>query len=140
MTMTVYTTSTPIIAPVKHHFNYARKRDAYTDACYACYTLNQAAKDAPDNLRFLLYRLKNRWIEHLYKSGYCVQAELNERLVWLLVFKVDGILFKWHLPSQVVTWPIQENRAAVFYNWRDEMPKRSGTLEEAIALLEWCFS
>jgi hypothetical protein len=140
MVTTVYSTTTPIIARAKQNFNYPCKREAYVNVCYACYTLNQAAKTAPNGLRFMLYRLKNRWIERLYREGYCVHAELGERLVWYLVFKVDGILFKWHLPSQRITWPIQENRTAVFYEWRNEMPQREESLEKAVALLEWCLA
>ena len=136
----IYSTSTPIIARAKYHFNYHRKRDAYADACTACMALNKAAKDAPDNLRYYIYRQKIAWVKHLYTSGFCVQAEMGERQVWCLVFKIDGLLFRWHLPSQVATWSIKENRAAVFYNWRDEVPTWQKTLDEAIALLEWCLA
>ena len=135
---TVYSTETPIIAPKKYSFNYACKRDAYIDACYACLSLNQIAKTAPDNYKHYIYRLKHRWIEMLWRKGFCVQAEMGERLVWHLVFLVDGIRFQWHLPDQVITWKIKENRAAVFYEWRNDMSLRARPLEEAVALLEWC--
>jgi hypothetical protein len=135
---TVYSTETPIIASQKYHFNYRHKRDAYVDACYCILTLNKAAKDASPDIRFYLYRLKHRWIEKLYREGYCVRAELGERLVWHLVFLVDGIKFQWHLPSQVIDWDIQENRSAVYYDWVHDLPMRTRPLTEAIALLEWC--
>ena len=132
----VYSTETPIIARAKHHFNYPCKRDAYTDCCKACYALNQAAKMAPDNYRHYLYRLKHRWVEKLYKQGFCVQA-YEEYSIIHFKFKVDGIVFAWHLPEQVASWPIKENRQAFNYEWRDEMRTWTGSLEEAIALLEW---
>ena len=111
---TVYSTETPIIASRRYQFNYHSKRDAYVDACYACLGLNQVAKSAPDNYRHCLYRLKNRWIEMLYRRGLCVRAELGERQVWQLVFLVDGVKFQWHVPYPVITWPIRENHAPVY--------------------------
>jgi hypothetical protein len=137
---TVYTTETPIIASHKYHFDYHSKRDAYVDGCYACLGLNQVAKSAPDNYRHYLYRLKNRWIEMLYRRGFCVRAELGERQVWQLVFLVDGVKFQWHLPGQVITWPIKENHAPVYYEWQDDLPMRTRPLEESVALLEWVLS
>jgi len=137
---TVYSTETPIIASRKYHFDYHSKRDAYVDACYACLGLNQVAKAAPDNYRHYLYRLKNRWIEMLYRRGLCVRAELGERQVWQLVFLVDGVKFQWHLPDQVATWPIKENHAPVYYEWVDDLPMRTRPLEESVALLEWVLS
>jgi hypothetical protein len=134
----VYTTETPIITTEQYHFTYRSKRDAYVDCCYAILVLNKAAKTASPDMRFFLYRLKHRWIEKLYREGYCVQAEQGERLVWHLVFLVDDIRFQWHIPGQVITWPMQENRAAVFYEWQDNLSMRTRPLAEAIALLEWC--
>jgi hypothetical protein len=136
---TVYTTETPLIAPAPHSFDYATKRSAYVDGCYACLDLNQAAKTAPDNYRHFIYRLKNRWIEMLYRKGLCVQA-YEDRGIWQLVFLVDGIRFQWHLPDKVVTWPMKENHSAVFYEWCDDLPRRSRPLGECIALLEWILS
>ncbi len=69
-----------------------------------------------------------------------MQAEQGERLVHHLVFLVDGIRFQWHIPDQVVTWKIKENRAAVFYEWQDDLSMRTRPLEESIALLEWVLS
>ena len=135
--MIVYTTETPIIVTKQYHFNYVCKRDSYVDCCYAAMDINKAAKTAPDNIRLYLYRLKNKWLQRLYEQGYCVRAEQGERLVWQLVFLVDGIRFQWHIPDPVVTWPIKENHAAVFYEWRDAMSLRTRPLEEAVALLEW---
>lgn len=135
---TVYSTETPIISSQKYHFNYRHKRDAFVDACYCILTLNKVAKSAPPDMRFFLYRLKHRWIEMLYRKGFCVRAEQGERLVWCLVFLVDGIKFQWHVPDQVITWPIKENRSAVYYDWQDDLPMRTKPLTEAIALLEWC--
>ena len=134
---TVYSTQTPIIASQKYHFNYPCKRDTYVDACYACLSLNQAAKTASPDIRFYLYRLKNRWIEMLYKRGFCVQS-YEDRCVWHLKFKVDGIIFAWHLPDPVVTWKIQEKRGPVWYEHVEDLPMRTRPIEEAIALLEWC--
>jgi hypothetical protein len=136
----VYSTETPKIATKHYHFDYACKRDAYIDACYACLGLNQVAKSAPDNYRYYIYRLKNRWIEMLYRRGLCVRAELGERQVWLLVFLVDGVKFQWHLPDQVVTWRIKENHAPVYYEWQDDLPMRARSREESAALIEWCLS
>lgn len=140
MATTVYSTSTPAIARTEYHFNYPCKREAYADACTACMALNKAAKDAPDNLRYYIYRLKNAWVKHLYTNGFCVQVEMGERQVWQLVFLVDDLKFQWHLPDNVATWRIKENRRAVFYEWRNEMPTWTKTLDEAIALLEWCLA
>jgi hypothetical protein len=137
---TVYTTETPIIATDKYHFDYPSKRDAYVDACYAVLALNQIAKSSLPDMRFYLYRLKHRWIEKLYREGYCVRAEQGDRLVWQLTFLVDAVKFQWHIPFQTVTWPLVENRAAVFYEWRDDMSPRTRSLEESIALLEWVLS
>jgi hypothetical protein len=138
---TVYSTKTPIIHSSKQYtFNYACKRESYVDACYCVYVLNKAAKDATPDIRFLLYKLKHRWIEKLYREGYCVQAEQGERLVWHLVFLVDDIRFQWHIPGQVITWDMKENRAAVFYEWQDGLPLRTRPIEEAIALLGWVLS
>jgi hypothetical protein len=136
--LTVYSTETPVIDVKKHRFFYQSKRDAYIDACYACLGLNQLAKVAPDNYRHYLYRLKNRWIEKLYRCGFCMRAELGERQVWQLVFLVDGVKFQWHVPDMVITCPIKENRSAVFYEWVDNLPMRTCPLEESVALLEWC--
>jgi hypothetical protein len=135
---TVYSTETPIITSKEYSFSYTYKRDAYVDCCYAMLVLNKAAKTASPDMRFFLYRLKHRWIEKLYREGYCVQSEQGERLVWMVTFLVDGIKFRWHIPSQVITWPLKENRAAVFYEWQDDLPMRMRPLEESIALLEWC--
>lgn len=137
---TVYSTRTPIISSSKYHFNYTCKRDSYVDCCYAILVLNKAAKTASPDMRFFLYRLKHRWIEKLYREGYCVQAEQGERLVWQLTLLVSGIRFQWHIPDQVVTWPLKENRAAVFYEWQDDLSMRMRPLEEAVALLEWVLS
>lgn len=136
---TIYTTSTPIISAKQYHFNYPCKRDAYIDACYAILVLNKAAKSALPDMRFYIYRLKNRWIEMLYRHGFCVQA-YEDRGVWYLKFKVDDILFAWHLPSKVVTWRIKESRGPVWYEYVDDLPLRTRPLEESIALLEWCLS
>lgn len=137
---TVYTTETPRIDTHGYHFDYTTKRSAYVDACYAVLGLNKSAKAAPDNYRHYLYRLKNRWIEMLYRNGFCVRAELGERQVWQLVFLVDGIRFQWHVPYPTVTWPIKENKAAVFYEWVDGLPMRTRPLAEAVALIEWCLA
>ena len=133
----VYSTETPIIPSQKYHFNYRHKRDAYVDACYACLSLNQVAKSAPDNYRHYLYRLKNRWIEMLYRRGYCVQAYEDGR-VWHLKFKVDGIIFQWHLPEPVVCWPVCEIRGPVWFEYVEGLLMRTMPLTEAIALIEWC--
>ena len=135
--ITVYTTSTPIVPSKKYHFNYASKRNAYVDACYACLGLNQAAKAVPDNYKHYLYRLKNRWIEMLYRRGFCEQA-YEDHGVWHLKFKVDGIVFAWHLPSPVVTWRIKEKRGPVWFEYVEDLPLRTRPLEESIALIEWC--
>jgi hypothetical protein len=135
----IYSTETPIIATKQYHFNYPSKRHAYVDACYAIFVLNKAAKEASRDMRFYIYRLKNRWIEMLYRRGYCVRAELGERLVWQLIFLVDGVRFQWHLPSQVGTY-VKENKAPVYYEWYDQLPMIPRTLEESVALLEWCLS
>lgn len=136
---TVYSTSTPIIAIEKYHFDYPSKRDAYVDACYACLGLNQAAKNLADNYKHYLYRLKNRWIAMLYHHGFCVQAYID-RGIWHLKFKVDGIVFAWHLPEKTVTWRIEEKRDPVWFNYIDDLPLRSKPLEEWVALLEWCLA
>jgi len=136
---TVYSTSTPIIDTKRYHFEYASKREAYVDACYACLGLNQVAKQAPDSYRHYLYRLKNRWIEMLYRHGFCVQA-YEDYWIWHFKFKVDGIVFAWHVPEKAVTWKIKENRSAIFYEWQDGLPMRTRPLEESVALLEWCLS
>jgi hypothetical protein len=94
--MIVYSTETPFIASASHSFDYHSKRDAFVDGCYACLDLNKAAKDLPDNYRHFIYRLKNRWIEMLYRQGFCVQA-YEDRGIWYLRFKVDGIVFAWHI-------------------------------------------
>jgi hypothetical protein len=135
----VYTTSTPIIAPALHSFAYATKRDAYVDGCYACLDLNQAAKSAPDNYRHYIYRLKNRWIEMLYRHGLCMQA-YEDRGIWHLVYLIDGVKFQWHIPDKVVTWPMKENHSAVFYEYVKDLPRRTRPLAECIALLEWVLS
>jgi hypothetical protein len=88
MVTTVYSTSTPAIARTKYSFSYPCKRDAYADACTACLALNKAAKDAPDNYKLYIYKLKNAWADRLYRCGFCVQAEMGERQVWNLVFLV----------------------------------------------------
>jgi len=134
-----YSTETPIIASDRYHFDYASKRDAYIDACYAILCLNQAAKSAPDNYRYYIYRLKNRWIQHLYQKGFCVQA-CEDRRVWQLVFFVDGIRWQWHIPSNVATWRIEEKRAPVQFECVKGLSPRTRPLEEAIALLEWLLS
>jgi len=136
-TTTVYTTSTPIITSRKYHFNYASKRDAYVDACYACLGLNQAAKAAPDNYKHYLYRLKNRWIEMLYRRGFCVRVYEDYGL-FHFQFKIDGILFAWHVPEKVVSWSVKEKRGPVQYDCVKDLPLRTRPLEEAVALLEWC--
>jgi len=133
---TVYSTETPTISSRKYHFNYYHKRDAYVDACYACLGLNQTAKSAPDNYRHYLYRLKNRWIEMLYRRGYCVQAYEDGR-VWHFKFKVDGIVFAWHLPENVVCWRIEKKRGPVWFEYVEGLPLRTRPLDESIALLEW---
>lgn len=135
---TVYSTETPLIATDKYRFTYPKKRDAYVDACYAVLNLNQAAKSATDNYKHYLYRLKNRWIEMLYRRGFCVRVEMGERQVWQLVFLVDGVKFQWHVPDNVISWPIKENKAPVYYEWQDGLPMRTRSLEESVALLEWC--
>lgn len=134
----VYTTETPIISSHTYHFDYACKRDAYVDACYAVLALNQVAKSAPDNYRHYLYRLKNRWIEKLYREGYCVRAEQGERLVHQLVFLIDGIKFQWHVPDNAVSWQVKEIRGPVWYEYVDGLPMRTRPLGESVALLEWC--
>jgi len=134
---TVYSTETPVIDTTRYHFNYASKQDSYVDACYACLGLNQVAKSAPDNYRHYLYRLKNRWIEMLYHRGYCVQA-YEDGGIWHLKFKVQGIVFAWHLPEKVVTWKIEVKRDPVWYEYVPGLPLRTRALEESIALLEWC--
>ena len=135
----IYTTETPIIATDKYHFDYPSKRDAYIDACYSCLSLNQAAKTAPDNYRHYIYRLKVAWLRHLYQKSFCVQA-YEDYSIWHFKFKVDGIVFAWHLPDKVVTWPVKETRGALRYEWQDDMSPRTRSLEESIALLEWCLS
>ena len=137
--MIVYTTETPLIAPAARSFDYPSKRDAFVDCCYACLDLNQAAKTAPDNYRHFIYKLKNRWVQYLYEKGLCVQA-YEDRGIWHLVFLVDSIRFQWHIPDKVVTWPMKENHSAVFYEWCDDLPRRSRPLAESIALLEWCLA
>jgi hypothetical protein len=136
---TIYSTETPIITTKRYNFTYQHKRDAYVDACYACLVLNQAAKQAVPDMRFYLYRLKNRWVEMLYRRGYCVQAYLDCG-TWHLKFKVDGIVFAWHLPERVVSWRIDEKRDPVWFNYIDDLPLRTRPLEEAVALLEWVLS
>lgn len=133
----VYTTSTPIIAPAARSFDYPSKRDAYVDGCYACLDLNKAAKELPDNYRHYIYRLKQQWIRHLYQKGFCVQAQLDERQAWYLVFVVDGIRFQWHVPDKVKTWQIEEKRAPVQFEYVKDLPRRTRPLAECIALLEW---
>jgi hypothetical protein len=135
----VYSTSTPVIARAKYHFNYPCKREAYVNCCSACYALNQVAKTAPDNLRFMLYRLKIRWVKHLYHCGFCVQA-YEDCSIWHFKFKVDGLIYAWHLPDKVVTWQVKEQRAAILYEPRDAMPNWHRSLSEAVALLEWCLA
>ncbi len=134
----IYSISTPILDTRGYHFDYPCKRSAYVDCCYALMDLNKAAKSAPDNLRNTLYRLKSRWLRHLYEQGYCVRAEQDEWLAWNLVFLVEGIRFQWHLPARCVTRAIREKRSPVVYEYRKEMPRRAARpLDESIALIEW---
>jgi len=133
---TVYSTSTPAIDTRGYHFDYPSKRSAYIDACTACYALNQAAKDAPDNYRYSIYRLKNRWIEKLYRQDFCVQA-FEDCNIMHFRFKIDGFIYAWHIPAHAVTWSVKEKRGVVFYEWRYAMPTWHRSLGEAIALLEW---
>lgn len=111
---TVYTTSTPIIDTTSYSFNYQHKRDSYVDCCYAAMDINKAAKTAPDNIRLYLYKLKDKWIEKLYREGYCVRAEQDMWWNWCLTYSVDDILFRFHLLERHATWPIEENKSAVF--------------------------
>jgi len=134
----VYSTQTPIIARKQHTFDYPCKRDAYVDVCYACLGLNQRAKSADPALRFLIYRLKIRWVKHLYQKGYCVQAYLRERGVWCLKFKVDGIIFQWHIPDVCLDWHVEEKMTAIPFTNIPGLPMRTFPMEEALALLEWC--
>lgn len=136
----VYSTETPTIKTNKYHFDYASKRDAYTDACYAMMDINKAAKTAPDNMRLYLYRLKDKWLQRLYEQGYCVRAEQDMWWNWCLVFLVDGVKFQFHLLERHATWPIKENKAAVFFEWRNDLSPQTRPLEECIALVEWCLS
>ena len=136
---TVYSTETPIIASRRYQFNYHSKRDAYVDACYACLGLNQVAKSAPDNYRHCLWAEKSMDRDALPTRLVC-GAELGERQVWQLVFLVDGVKFQWHVPYPVITWPIRENHAPVYYEWQDDLPMRTRPLEESVALLEWVLS
>jgi hypothetical protein len=134
---TVYSTETPVITTERYHFTYPTKRDAYVDCCYAVLNLNQVAKVAPDNYRHHLYRLKNKWIETLYRRGYCVQA-YEDYNIWHFKFKVDGIVFGWHVPGKVVTWQVREERGPIWYEYIEGLPLRTRPLAEAIASLEWC--
>lgn len=135
---TIYSTSTPILDTRGYHFDYPCKRSAYVDCCYALMDLNKVAKQAPDNLRHYIYKLKQRYLQRLYEQGQCVYAAQDEHLAWDLVYLVDGIQFKFHVPARAVSWPIKENRAPVAYEYRKEMPRRTArTLAEAVALLEW---
>jgi hypothetical protein len=137
---TVYSTETLIITSHKYHFDYPCKRDAYIDACYAMLCLNQAATSAPDNYRYYIYRLKNRWIQHLYQKGFCVHAMLEDSRVWCLAFLVSGVKFQWHVPEKVVTWRIEEKRAPVQFEYVKGLPLRTRPLAESLALLDWCLS
>lgn len=134
---TVYSTETPRILTEQYTFDYPSKRSAYVDACYACLGLNQAAKMAPDNYRHAIYRLKNRWIEHLYRQGFCVQA-YEDRSIWHLKFKVDGIVFAWHIPEKAVSWRMEAKRGPVSFEYVEGLPMRTRPLEESVALIEWC--
>lgn len=141
---TVYSTKTPIISSNKYHFNYTCKRDAYVDCCYAILVLNKAAKTASPDMRFFLYRLKHRWIEKLYREGYCVQA-YEDQGIWCLKFKVGdatraGIVFAWHLPDAALTFHVEEKRGCIPYTYVKDLPLRTRPLEESIALLEWVLS
>lgn len=135
---TVYSTETPIVGMYNYHFDYPRKRAAYRDACYALMDLNKVAKQAPDNLRHYIYKLKQRYLQRLYEQGQCVYAAQDEHLAWDLVYLVDGIQFKFHVPARSVSWPIKEKRDVVVYEYRKEMPRHAArSIPEAIALLEW---
>lgn len=133
----VYTTETPRIDTHGYHFNYPSKRSAYVDCCYACFTLNKAAKRMPDNYKHYVYKLKVKLIEMLYRQGYCVEAYLDRMRLWNIKVRIQGKIFEWHLPEKVVTWPIREIWGGVHFEWREDKYVPTWPLAEAIALLEW---
>lgn len=133
----VYSTETPCINTRGYHFSYPSKRSAYLDCCYACLSLNQAAKHMPDNYRWYIYRLKNRLIEMLYRQGYCVQAYLDTTRIWCLIFRIGTNVFEWHMPDAAVKWPIKEIWTGVHFVWREEDQPPTWPLAQAVALLEW---
>jgi hypothetical protein len=136
----IYTTETPRIDTRGYHFSYHTKRDSYLDCCYACFTLNKAAKRMPDNYKHYVYKLKIKLIEMLYRQGYCVRAYFEQTRIWYLQFEIEKKVFEWHLPEKVVTWPIHEFSTGTHFEWREDKTVPFWPLTEAIALLEWCLS
>jgi hypothetical protein len=134
---TVYSTETPRIDTTRYSFDYPTKRSAYVDALHACMEINRAAKTAPDNIRIYLYKIKRRWLQRLYEQGFCVRAEQDMWWNWELTYLVDGIVFRFHLLERHATWPIRENKAPVFYDWQDNLPRPQRPLSESVALLEY---
>lgn len=45
--------------------------------------------------------------------------------VWHLKFKVDGIVFAWHLPEKVVTWQVKEIRGSVWFEYVEGLLMRT---------------
>ena len=107
------------------------------DGCYACLSLNKAAKKMPDNYKHYVYRIKVKLIETLYKQGYCVNAYLDITRIWCLKIKIDGKIFEWHMPEKAVTWPIKEIWTGIHFEWREDKSLPQWELAEAVALLEW---
>lgn len=105
--------------------------DRLPAVCEAMFHLNRrvrARKRSP--FTETVYGLKNQFVEHLYRAGYCVAAERHhqelkcycggsawcekcdgtgiyrETTLYYFKFDLGDQFYVWHQPAELVTWPI----------------------------------
>lgn len=99
--------------------------------CEVMFHLNRRVRDRKRSpFTASVYRIKNQFVEHLYRAGYCVAAERHyqqlkcycggdawcekcdgtgiyrEIPLYYFKFDVGTRFYVWHQPADLVTWPV----------------------------------
>lgn len=99
--------------------------------CEAMFHLNRRVRDRKRSpFTQTVYSLKNQFVEHLYRAGYCVAAERHyqqlkcycggsawcekcdgtgiyrETTLYYFKFDLGDKFYVWHQPAELVTWPL----------------------------------
>ncbi len=130
--------------------NYLLSLDRFSRlpaVCEAMFHLNRRVRDRRKNaFTQTVYSLKNQFVEHLYRAGYCVAAERHhqelkcycggsrwcekcdgtgiyrETTLYYFKFDLGDRFYVWHQPAELVTWPVTLTTATI-----RELDDRSST-------------